>query len=203
MGKSVKLKMTKQQEAEVRFPDLKWAQRKDKVMVTVDVPDIEKHDINLTEDGKPSLTAETTSQKFAFDLELIAEIDKEASAWNVKGRNILFNIVKKDAEAEYWPRLTKEKTKNARIQTDWSKWVDEDEEGNKGMDGFDPSQMQGFGGGGGMSGMPGGMGGMPGMEGMMGGMPGMGGMGGMEGMPPNMNMMNMGGGPGGMDMAQM
>merc|ERR1712151_1068536 len=136
MGK-LKKKMSK--EAEVRFPDLKWAQRKDKVMVTVDVPDIEKHDINLTEDGKLSLTAEATSQKFAFELELFAEIDKEASAWNVKGRNILFNIVKKDAEAEYWPRLTKEKTKNARIQTDWSKWVDEDEEeeeGNKGMAGF-------------------------------------------------------------------
>merc|ERR1719416_116158 len=173
---------------EVEFPALKWAQRKDKVMITIDVPDIKKHDINLTPEGKLTVTAETDNKSYALDLDLNQEIDKEASAWNVKGRNILLNIVKKDAEGEYWPRLTKEKTRNSKIQTDWSKWVDEDEEdeeGQKGMDGYDPSQMQGFGGGG-MPGMPGGMG-----------------MGGEEGMPPNMNMMNMGGGPGGMDMAQM
>jgi len=191
---------------EVEFPALKWAQRKDKVMITIDVPDIKKHDINLTPEGKLTVTAETDNKSYALDLDLNQEIDKEASAWNVKGRNILLNIVKKDAEGEYWPRLTKEKTRNSKIQTDWSKWVDEDEEdeeGQKGMDGYDPSQMQGFGGGG-MPGMPGGMGGMGGMPGM-GGMGGMGmpGMGGEEGMPPNMNMMNMGGGPGGMDMAQM
>jgi hypothetical protein len=30
--------------------------------------------------------------------------------------------------AEYWPRLTKDKGKNARIKTDFSKWVDEDEQ---------------------------------------------------------------------------
>merc|ERR1719416_102195 len=170
---------------EVEFPALKWAQRKDKVMITIDVPDIKKHDINLTPEGKLTVTAETDNKSYALDLDLNQEIDKEASAWNVKGRNILLNIVKKDAEGEYWPRLTKEKTRNSKIQTDWSKWVDEDEEdeeGQKGMDGYDPSQMQGFGGG---------------------GMPGMPGMGGEEGMPPNMNMMNMGGGPGGMDMAQM
>ena len=113
-------------------------------------------------------------------MEFFAEVDKEASAWDTKGRNIMFSIAKKDVDAEYWPRITKDKVKNAKITTDWSKWVDEDDEadeGDKGMDGFDPSMMNQFGGG---------------------GMPGMGG--GMPGMPNNMSMMNMGG-PGGMDMA--
>lgn len=112
-------------------------------------------------------------------MEFFAEIVKEDSAWNTKGRNILISLAKKDQDAEYWPRLTKEKVKNAKITTDWGKWVDEDEEadeGEKGMDGFDPSMMNQFGGAGGMPGM-GGMGGMPGMGGMGGGMPGM---------PPNM-----------------
>ena len=135
--------------------------------------------------------AEQQSNKFGFTMEFFAEIEKEGSAWNTKGRNILISLSKKDKDAEYWPRITKEKVKNSKITTDWGKWVEEDEEeeeGNKGMDGFDPSMMNQFGGG--MPGM-GGMGGMPGMEGM-GGMPGMGGMGGMPGM---------GGAGGGMDPA--
>ena len=35
-----------------QFPALKWAQRKDKVVITVDVPDIEKHEIAINDEGK-------------------------------------------------------------------------------------------------------------------------------------------------------
>ena len=52
----------------------------------------------------------------------------EESRWNTKGRNIILNIAKANIDAEYWPRLTKEKVKNTHIQADWAKWVDEDEE---------------------------------------------------------------------------
>jgi hypothetical protein len=87
---------------------------------------------------------------------------------------------KAEAQAEYWPRLTKEKPNRNWIKTDFSKWVDEDEQDGEeeidtaGMGGMDMASMMGGGG--------------------MGGMPGMGGMGGMPGM---------GGGPGGMDMASL
>lgn len=90
-------------------------------------------------------------------------------------------LVKADLNTEYWPRLSKDK-KVAFIKTDFSKWVDEDEQ-----DGEVPEKEDDDMGMGGMPGMPGmggmgGMGGMPGMEGlggmggMGGGMPGMGGM---------------------------
>ena len=75
-------------------------------------------------------------------MEFYAEINKEDSVWNVKGRNILLSLAKKDTDASSWPRLTKEAGKNSKITTDWDKWVDSDdegEEGEKGMDGFDPS----------------------------------------------------------------
>ena len=116
-------------------------------------------------------------------MEFFAEVVKDESKFNTKGRNPIITISKKDKEAEYWPRITKEKVKNSRITVDWNKWVDEDEEDEAPAMGgdFDPSMMNAFGGGaGGMPGM-GGMGGMPGMGGM-GGMPGMPGMGG-AGMP--------------------
>ena len=43
----------------------------------------------------------------------------EDSRWNTKGRNIILNIAKANTDAEYWPRLTKEKVKNTHIQADW------------------------------------------------------------------------------------
>ena len=76
--------------------------------------------------------AEQQSNKFGFTMEFFAEIEKEGSAWNTKGRNILISLSKKDKDAEYWPRITKEKVKNSKITTDWGKWVEEDEEEEEG-----------------------------------------------------------------------
>ena len=130
---------------------------------------------------------------YGFTMEFFAGIVKAESKFNTKGRNPIITLAKADKEAEYWPRLTKEKVKNSRITVDWNKWVDEDEEDEAPEMGgdFDPSMMSQFGGGG-MPGM-GGMGGMPGMGGM-GGMPGMGG--GMGGMDMEALMKQMGGAQG-------
>ena len=100
----------------------------------------------------------------------------------LSSRSLSLEIRKKEIKKEYWPRLTKEKSRNAFIKTDFGKWVDEDDQDDtRAADdesGFDGMDLGGMGGMGGMPGM-GGMGGMPGMGGM-GGMPGMGGMGGMD-----------------------
>ena len=56
--------------------------------------------------------AESHNNVYAFDIQLFEEVDMEASKWNTKGRNIILNIVKKNQEQEYWPRLTKDKVKN-------------------------------------------------------------------------------------------
>ena len=121
---------------------------------------------------------------YGFEIKLFADIDVDESKWNTKGRNIIIVISKKDKEQEYWPRLTEDKSKNAKIQIDWTKYIDEDDEGAEpekvpGAD-WDPNMMNQFGGG--MPGM-GGAGGMDMaslMQQMQGG--GMGGMGGMDGM---------------------
>lgn len=49
---------------------------------------------------------------YGFEMELYEIINKEESKWNTKGRNVIFNLSKKDKGAEWWPRLTKDKTKN-------------------------------------------------------------------------------------------
>ena len=59
--------------------------------------------------------AESHGHAYGFDLTLFAEVNMDESKWNTKGRNIILNIVKADKDAEYWPRLTKDKVKNAHI----------------------------------------------------------------------------------------
>lgn len=98
------------------------------------------------------------------------------SAKKLSTRALSFVLRKKELKEEFWPRLTKEKVRNAFLKTDFSKWVDEDEQDGVPVETEDMDPMGGMGGMGDM----GGMGGMPGMGGM-GGMPGMGGMGGMPG----------------------
>ena len=96
---------------------------------------------------------------YGFTLEFCEPIVKAESKWNTNGRYPIFTLAKANKDADYWPRLTKDKAKNNRITVDWSKWVEEDEEAEAPAMGgdFDPSMMQGFGGG-----MPG-MGGKGGM----------------------------------------
>ena len=188
---------------ESKFPKLKWAQRAECVLMTIEQADCEGIAIDIDE-SKNTLNFEATSsgQKYGFSMELFDKVVKDESKWNTKGRNIIINVSKKDKEQEeWWPRLTKDKAKNQQITIDWDKWVDPDDEPEDddkgGMGDFDPSLMQGMGGGGGMPGMPG----MPGMGGMGG--PGAGGMD-MAAMQQMLAGMGGGaGGPGGMDPAKM
>lgn len=80
-------------------------------------------------------------------LEFFKEVDVDAkeSIWAKNDRNLLFHIVKKDKESEFWPRLLADKLKEkTNVHVDWSKYVDEDEEEEQG--GFDMSALNGGGG---------------------------------------------------------
>ena len=105
------------------------------------MPDCDKVDISLEEPRTLKFRAESNSTKYGFDMELFGEIVKEASRWNTKGRNVILNLVKKDIDAEFWTRLTESKNKNQKIQVDWTRWADEDDEQKDAGADFDPSAM--------------------------------------------------------------
>jgi len=89
-------------------------------------------------------SAMSNGQKYAFNMETFKPIVKDESKWNLKGRNVLLNISKKDEdEEEWWSRITKDKVKNQQITIDWNRWIDPDDEPeeqqNPGMGDFDPS----------------------------------------------------------------
>lgn len=77
---------------------------------------------------------------------------------NTRSLNLV--IRKKKKQSEYWPRLTKEKVRNAFLKTDFSKWVDEDEQDSVVDIPEEPEPMGGMDMGMGMGGGMGGPGGM-------------------------------------------
>ena len=109
-----------------QFPMLKWAQRKDKLYITINVVHSKTPKIEIN--GKKMKYEGTDGTKnYSFELELYDEIDKENSKYNLDTRNIFLNL-KKKKEGEYWPRLTLNKIKYHWIEIDWNYFVDEDEE---------------------------------------------------------------------------
>ncbi|WWC66657.1 uncharacterized protein I206_100561 [Kwoniella pini CBS 10737] len=189
-------------------PEVTYAERcnatepeKNIIYFTINTPDIKgepKLEIKPTEISFAAKAGDASKgvpeKEYAFDLQLYDEIIPEETKKVITSRAVLLILRKKEPRSEYWLRLTKEKPNRNWVKTDFSKWVDEDEQ--EGAEdptaGMDMAGMGGMGGG-----MPG-MEGMGGMGGMGGSMPGMGGMGGMDFSKMMEQMGGMGGMGGGM-----
>ena len=110
-----------------QFPILKWAQRKDRLYLTIMVVHTKKPTIDII-DGKKLKYSGTDGQKnYAFEIELFDEVLKEESKYNLDARNVFLNI-KKKKEGPYWERLTKDSVKRHWIEIDWIYYTEEDEE---------------------------------------------------------------------------
>lgn len=147
-----------------RHPEVTWAQRTDKIYITILLPDAKNANVKLEPEGKLTFSATAGSQDTTFELnlELYDKVNVEASKISVGLRHILCVVEK--AEKGWWKRLLKGEGKTPLyLKVDWDKWVDEDEEdekvgGDADFGGMDFSRLGGGLGGGGMdfSGMGGG-----------------------------------------------
>lgn len=82
---------------------MKWAQRKDRIFITLEVPDMQNHNIDLKEQTL-RITGQANGKNYDGELELFDEVVVSESGWNTKGRYIILSIAKKNKEAEeYWP----------------------------------------------------------------------------------------------------
>lgn len=169
---------------------IKWAQRKDSLYVTICLPDVKDHTLDVTPKHL-SFKGTSNGKEYAIEFDFTKDIKTEGSVWNVLAQSVQMKILKAEEEEEFWPRLNTDKNlEKTHIKIDWDRYVDEDEA--DGQD-FNTDNLDG---GMGM----GGMGGMPGMGG-----PG-GGAGGMDMAALMQQMQGMGGGAGGaggMDMEKM
>ncbi|TXG66389.1 hypothetical protein EZV62_007664 [Acer yangbiense] len=129
-----------------RHPEVLWAQRSDRVYLTVALPDAK--DISVKSDPEGSFSFSATGlhgEIFHFNLEFYGKIVPEESksnseslvlrmdVWMLKCRtkaglrNIICSIQKE--EKGWWKRLLKSEEKPAPyIKVDWNKWCDEDDE---------------------------------------------------------------------------
>jgi len=192
---------------------LLWAQRssedeesKNVLLITIEAPELDdSYTLEFPEEGSklvfkgkskayPSAGHTEQPKEYAIDLELFDKVNTDSVKKSLTGKSLNIVVQKKELKIEYWPRLTKDKKKLQFIKTDFSKWVDEDEQ--DAAEELDSGMDQGMGGnpyGAGMGGMGGGMGGgaggMPDMASLMAQMGGGGGMGGAGGMPDMAELM--------------
>lgn len=123
-------------------PNIKWAERKDKIFVTIELNEVKDPKIDITEDNHLTFTGVAEGKTYSIDLELFGEVVKSESKWTLDTRNIFLDI-KKKTKGPYWNYLNKDKKKHNFIHVDWNRFIDEDEEDEK-------PEMGGFPGMGGM-----------------------------------------------------
>ncbi|KDP39664.1 hypothetical protein JCGZ_02684 [Jatropha curcas] len=111
-----------------RHPEVLWAQRSDKVYLTISLPDAKDISVKCEGEGVFSFSAlGVQGESFDFSLQLYGHIVPEGCKTNVGLRNIICSIQKQ--EKGWWKRLLKSEEKPAPyIKVDWNKWCDEDDE---------------------------------------------------------------------------
>jgi len=134
-------------------PTVLWAQRSDKVMVSIQLEDVDEEKIQVDEQ-RLSFKGLSRGKAYNVTLELNNHILPNESKQRKGGREYYFELKKKDP-GPFWPRLIKDTKKHQYIKVDFSRWRDEDESdeevggGNKYDDASLEDMMQQMGSGGG------------------------------------------------------
>merc|ERR1712013_740229 len=97
-------------------PLILWAQRADKVFVSVQLGDITNQEINLEKD-KLSFKADAQGKKWETTIEFDGTVKPEESTQKNMGREYFFELCKTDP-GPFWPRLTK-----MRWPEEWEVWA--------------------------------------------------------------------------------
>lgn len=137
----------------IRPPLVLWAQRADKLFLTIELEDCLKPTIKLEADrlyfkGKSdSIQQDADKSEHEVTIEFYKPINVDDSKQAVRARGTEFVINKQ--EAAWWPRLLKDSTKQHWLKVDFPKWKDEDDSEDENAGG-----PMGMGGMGGMGGRP-------------------------------------------------
>ncbi|KAI4301401.1 hypothetical protein L6164_034684 [Bauhinia variegata] len=125
-----------------RHPEVKWAQRVDKVYITVQLSDSKNAKVDLTPDGVFTFSASAGAGDHLYELklELFDKVNIEESKINIGVRSI-FCVVQK-AENGWWKKLLRGEGKAPHnVKVDWDKWVDEDDDNGDGLGDLDLGGM--------------------------------------------------------------
>merc|ERR1712156_352262 len=106
-------------------PEALWAQRVDKVLVSIQLEDVSEEKIDV-DDTKLVFSAKSHGKDYEVNLEFNESIIPTESKQRKGGREYYFELKKKEP-GPFWPRLLKDKLKPKNIKIDFNRWKDEDE----------------------------------------------------------------------------
>jgi prostaglandin-E synthase len=109
-----------------RHPEILWAQRSDKIFLTVELPDAKNAQVQLEPDGRFTFTATAKDAQYATEMQLYGRVKVDESEIN-EGRRHTFCVIPKE-EKGWWARLLKDGKAPPFVKADWNRWIDEDEE---------------------------------------------------------------------------
>jgi alpha-1,6-mannosyltransferase len=122
-----KCSYSKEEEDEVLMAPLKWTQRPDRLIFTIEIPNIKQQDIYITRGQRFLFKGITESgKKYSLDFTMLGLVDYED--YYVTPGNSFTKITIMKAWKGDWPRLLKNETeKPAYIQYDWNNWVESED----------------------------------------------------------------------------
>lgn len=109
------------------IPAVIWAQRNDRLYVTINVEDCKNAVVNFNEKGL-SFSGKGGAEHLDYELvlEFYKKINPKESKFAVLSRHIPM-VIKKEDGGPYWPRLITGTNKVHWLKTDFEKWRDEDD----------------------------------------------------------------------------
>ena len=121
------------------FPTIKWAQRKENVLVSIFVDNCKDVAIDFSEKAFTFKGKDSKGEaKYDVTVDLDHEIKPDASRWINRGRCVEIVLGKKD-DAVWWTKLTP--TKRNYISVDFNKWRDESDDEDDDMGEFGGNQI--------------------------------------------------------------
>ncbi|CAF0828114.1 unnamed protein product [Adineta ricciae] len=129
-------------------PSVKWGQKKDHILLTIAVQDIEKPEINIEPAKLHFKGQQTKGLIYDATLEFFDEIDPQASKYRKVSQNHWeFMLKKKDPSKPFWKRLIKSSEKCQWIAVDWNHFTaegDDDDDMEGGSDGKNWGDLDGM-----------------------------------------------------------
>lgn len=114
-------------------PEFLWAQRKDQVYLTLNLPNVKKEEakVSMKDEGKVTFSGKGgvlgKEGNYSLDITLLKGIKAGESVCKISPRSVVFRIKKADS-GPYWERLLKPEGRNVHCKIDWQHWLDEDED---------------------------------------------------------------------------
>ena len=108
-------------------PTVLWAERADKLFLTVELADVTEPKVDVQPDGKFTFTSGSADGKhYATELQLAEAVDAAATQVAITPRSVLV-VVAKTQSGPYWGRLVKGKAPH-NVKVDWTRYKDEDDD---------------------------------------------------------------------------